>query len=276
MDDNDKKELIKGLFDRVAATYNTVGPRFFSYFGRRLAEQAMLRQGMKVLDIACGRGALLFEARELIGESGEAVGIDLSSAMVSETTREILRRSLSNVKAVRMDAEHLYFPGGYFDRALCGFCLFFFQEPEVAVKEIFRVLKPGGAIALSTWGKYDTRDWHIEIAKKYIPAAPNQPKLVDRKFDEPEEVIAVLKTAGFTLMKFVEENKEFLYASEEEWWATQNSHGIRATLEAVEKAAGKDGLERFKVEAMAHLNKLKTSDGYRQSMRVFYFIASKP
>ncbi len=58
------KENVAGLFDRVASTYDRVGPRFFSHFGRRLVELAQIPSGADVLDVAAGRGAVLYPAAD--------------------------------------------------------------------------------------------------------------------------------------------------------------------------------------------------------------------
>lgn len=55
-----QKQQVSGLFDRVANTFDHVGPRFFSHFGRRLVELARIPSGAHVLDVATGRGAALF------------------------------------------------------------------------------------------------------------------------------------------------------------------------------------------------------------------------
>ncbi len=277
--DDGKKEAIKGIFDRASSTYDSVGPGFFSYFGRRLVELSGIEENSKVLDVACGRGAALFAAKEAAGRDSEVVGIDLSGSMVNETSKEISRRSLNNTKALCMDAEYLDFPDEYFDRVLCGFCVFFFPEPERALKEIFRVMKQNGRIALSTWGKYGTRDWHIELAKKHLGSRPGcgpMPQLAQRRFEDPQELVSVLRATGFCDTSVVYEKKEFYYKNEEEWWATQYSHGIRATLENVEKLTGTEGLARFKSDALEHFRTLKNKNGFCQRMKAVFFTAVKP
>jgi SAM-dependent methyltransferase len=80
-----RKEGLARLFDQVASTYDHVGPRFFSHFGRRPVEVTQIPTGAVVLDVATGRGAILFPAAEQVGPQGHAVGIDLSARMVRET-----------------------------------------------------------------------------------------------------------------------------------------------------------------------------------------------
>ena len=84
-----RKQIVSGIFDRAATTYGQVGPRFFSHFGRRLVELAQIPGGAKVLDVATGRGALLFPAAESVGPHGHVTGIDISESMVQETAKEL-------------------------------------------------------------------------------------------------------------------------------------------------------------------------------------------
>src|SRR5262245_57048757 len=77
-----RKERVAGVFDRVAGTYGRVGPPFFAQYGARLVEFAQITRGSRVLDIATGRGAVLFPTAERVGSTGAVTGIDLSEAMV--------------------------------------------------------------------------------------------------------------------------------------------------------------------------------------------------
>ena len=83
---------IVGVFSRAAATYDRIGPRFFAYFGQRLVAQAHLAPGAAVLDVAAGRGAVLFPAAQQVSPGGRVIGIDLSADMVRETTADIHAR----------------------------------------------------------------------------------------------------------------------------------------------------------------------------------------
>ena len=103
-----RKETVAQIFDRAASVYDQSG--IFAYFGERLATLAQVAHGARVLDVATGRGAVLFPAAIRIGTQGHVCGIDLSARMVQETGLEIKRRRLQNAKVVKMDAEALDFP----------------------------------------------------------------------------------------------------------------------------------------------------------------------
>lgn len=268
------KRAVAGLFDRAAPAYDRIGPRFFAYFGRRLAEIAGVSEGAAVLDAAAGRGASLIPAAEAAGKNGYVIGIDISPAMVRETARQLEIRSLKNAEVQRMDAEKLAFPDGSFDIVLGGFCVFFFHDPEKALGGFNRVLRPGGKLALSTWGEYEDRDWARETAKKYCESNPLA-EMTARRFDTPDALAGILERAGFFNIAVREETKDFLYGTPEEWWQTQYSHGIRGILERVEMTCGAEGLEAFKREAFAFFESRRGPDGFRQSMKALFASATK-
>src|SRR5688572_1828294 len=136
-----QKKLVESVFDTVAEGYGTL--EYVRHFGQRLVHRAGLRKGMKVLDVACGRGAVLIPAAEAVGRGGLTVGIDLAVEMIDQTYVEVRQRDLDQAIMFHMDAEALDFDSDTFDVVLCGFGLFFFPHLEKALAEFMRVLKPG-------------------------------------------------------------------------------------------------------------------------------------
>jgi len=280
-----QKRRVSKIFDGAAPTYGQVGPPFFSHFGRRLVEIAGISSGSKVLDIATGRGALLFPAAESVGSDGKVIGIDLSEIMVQETKEEIGRLKMSkNLEVRQMDAEHLEFPNESFDYVLCGFAIFFFPQLYQAMAEFQRVLKPGGGICVSTFDKLfdDEWIWLDKIVENYLPSEPEADEETEPNsesqpvFDTPEGLKAIMNTAGFEKIQVFTEAPEFIYATEEELWSTLWSHGFRGTLEKIEKEKGPDGLKSFKLDVINKVKSIKEIDGLHQSIPVHFCLAAKP
>lgn len=117
------------VYDRAAASYERVGPPFFSYFGRRVVDMVGIPEGARVLDVACGAGAVFLPAVERASPSGVVVGVDRAVAMVDRARGAITHRSTSNALVARMDAIALAFPERVFDMVLCGFALPYCQPP---------------------------------------------------------------------------------------------------------------------------------------------------
>ncbi len=279
-----RKQRVSGIFDGAASTYDQVGPRIFSHFGRRLVEIAQIHPQSKVLDVATGRGAVLYPAIKAVGSRGKVIGIDLSEKMVQETSSELANEPLSsNVEIRLMDAERLQFPDETFDYVLCGFAIFFFPQLFKAMAEFQRVLKPGGKICVSTFDElfYKEWRWFSEIVETYLPSVPqeNQDTETNKEahpvFDTPEGVNAILKSAGFNEIQIFSETAEFVYATEEEFWSTLWSHGVRGTLERIEQETGSDGLQMFKLDVFKRISAIKQADGLHQLFPVHIGLATK-
>ncbi len=183
MEPDDLSARLADVFGRAAPTYDTVLP-FFEVFGRRLVQLVAPPPGSRVLDVACGRGASLLPAAEAVGAEGEVVGIDLAPEMVSHLRVEIERRGLANARALVGDAHNLDFDDSSFDVVMCGFTLMLFPEPTNAVRELLRVLRPGGLCALSQpRGAGQPWSFWADLVVQYKPLAtdtiPPQPLPVD-------------------------------------------------------------------------------------------------
>ncbi len=272
------KEAIGELFNKVAPIYGTVGPETFVLFGNALVNAAAILPGCRILDLACGRGAVLFPAAELAGPTGSAVGIDISRSMVDHLNREIAGRGCSTIETVVMDAENLHFDDNSFDYVLCGFGIFFCPNPILALKEALRVLKASGIIAISTWEGMEMRRKTICDALAALPYAINAKeatRMLPKGFDSEGEIRKNLAIAGFSDISVRVETGIFFYRDEEEWWSAQWSHGIRSVLESIEKQAGKDALYRYKQMVFQSLQKNREAEGIRQEMRALITVGKK-
>jgi ubiquinone/menaquinone biosynthesis C-methylase UbiE len=115
--------------------------------------------GERVLDIACGTGLVSFEAARAVGPRGRVLGIDLSERMVDVAERRARDLGLSNCDFSHMDAEMLALPNASFDVVLCALGLMYMPDPEQALREMSRVLRPGGRVALAVWGERSNCGW---------------------------------------------------------------------------------------------------------------------
>lgn len=129
-----------------------------------------------VLDVACGTGLVSFEAARAVGAGGHVLGIDLSDQMVGAAERRAGDLKLSNCSFVRMDAETLALPDASFDVALCALGLMYMPDPEQALQEMCRVLRPGGRVSIAVWGERAKCGWSAifsivdeEVASEVCP-----------------------------------------------------------------------------------------------------------
>lgn len=263
---NDHKKWVSEIFDRTASEYGKKSSAFFSYFGKRLVEHVKVLPGQHVLDIATGRGAVLFPLADAVGPLGKVVGIDISQQMIAETSREVLERGINWVKLLCMDAEHLDFPDSSFDYVFCGFGLFFLPSISTALAEFKRVLKSEGKLVVSTWGEDSKLDLLINKEMKTISAANG---LIVTPLWSGRELTKLLEEASFEDIQIFEETKTFSHATAEEWWNSLWSHATRAKLEQLSP----DQLNNLREKVISTATSLDKQNGLTEDLQVFYGIA---
>lgn len=124
-----------------------------------LLDAAAPRPGEQVLDVACGTGVVSVAAARAVGPSGEVLGIDLSQRMVEAAQRHADTLGLRHARFERMDAERLDLPDGGVDLVLCALGLMYLPDPGAALREMHRVLRPGGRVGLAVWGERARCGW---------------------------------------------------------------------------------------------------------------------
>lgn len=222
-----RKVQMRVIFDRLAPEYDAAGPGCFAYFGRRLVEEVGIETGQRVLDVASGRGAVLFAAAEKVGPTGTVVGIDLAEGMVRATNDEAGRRGLGAPVRV-MDAERLDYPEAAFSRVLCGFGLMFLPHLDQALSEFRRVLEPGGRIGVSTWQVSQADDVRVVLDELGL-GGPGEPGWIT----DPNELADLLNRAGFSDVRVKVDSNAFRYADLEEYWQSARGTGLRRRLDVL-------------------------------------------
>ena len=224
------------IFDRAAPTYDAVGAEFFTPVGRALVAAAALRPGDRVLDAGCGRGACLFPAAEMVGRNGRVLGIDLAPGMVNATAAEVSRRGLDQVRVELGDAASPDLAPDSFDAVLASLLLFFLPDPAAALAAWASCLRPGGRLAISTFGPPDPR-WDVldEVAKEHAGATGTTapPGSLDGPFASAERLDALVSAAGFGNVASDERVQEVRFRNGAHFWEWQWSIGARSIWERV-------------------------------------------
>jgi ubiquinone/menaquinone biosynthesis C-methylase UbiE len=146
-------------WDLAADDYETLWQAQLAVAQAALLERASLAPRERVLDVACGTGLVTFGAAQAMGPEGHALGIDISGHMVDAARRRAQERRAANVSFARMDAEALDLPDASFDAALCALGLMYMPDPEQALREMRRVLRPGGRLVIAVWGERSRCGW---------------------------------------------------------------------------------------------------------------------
>jgi SAM-dependent methyltransferase len=115
--------------------------------------------GEAVLDVACGTGVVAAAAARAVGPVGRVLGVDLADTMVQVSRQRAHGLGLVQAAFERMDAEQLQLPDASFDLALCALGLMYLPDPDAALRELHRVLRPGGRVVLAVWGERARCGW---------------------------------------------------------------------------------------------------------------------
>lgn len=153
-----KTEKVAEVFHSVAEKYdimNDVMSAGLHRIWKRFAiDLAKFRPGQKVLDLAGGTGDLTLKIKPIVGETGQVILSDINFSMLSVGRDRVLDQGmLDGIEVVQADAEQLPFPDNYFDRTIIGFGLRNVTQKEHALKEMYRVLKPGGCALVLEFSK---------------------------------------------------------------------------------------------------------------------------
>lgn len=159
-----------------------------------LLDAVEVEAGSVFLDIATGPG---YTAGAAQARGAIATGVDFSAAMIGEASR-----NYPNALFYEGDAEHLVFPSGFFDAAVCPFGLLHMADPDQAISEAWRILKPGGKFAFTVWAPPEKHAF-FELVLSAISrhgsldvALPEAPPFF--RFSDPAESQRALATAGFS------------------------------------------------------------------------------
>ena len=149
VDERDKARRVRGVFDSVAGKYDLMNDLMSGGLHRAWKAYtvmvANLREGQRVLDIAGGTGDLALAFSKKVGTTGQVVHTDINEAML-RTGRDRLLDAGVILPTVVCDAEKLPFPDGHFDVVSVAFGLRNMTHKDAALREMARVLKPGGKL----------------------------------------------------------------------------------------------------------------------------------
>jgi SAM-dependent methyltransferase len=208
-------DLWSGTYDR---------PAYWDETAEELISMAELPPGSAVLDVGTGYGGTLFRALARIGSAGRIVGIDVEAECVDWMKNEVAKRGVSNAKILLMNARSMSFSDACFDVAIAGMVGldedydFSAGKPIGAapiMREIFRVLNPGGRLFISGWLWQEHLEWMGELVRRYLPGC-------ERRGYSPETekgYVDLLSGVGFERIRAVTFDRRYSFADPAGWMA---------------------------------------------------------
>jgi SAM-dependent methyltransferase len=144
---------------RAARTYGAAADHytwpalsFWDRFGTDTVSRLGLASGDSVLDLCCGAGASAIPAARAVGPSGRVLAIDMAAPMLELAQARAADEGLGHLTFRCGDATHTGLPDGNFDAVVCVFGVFFAPDMADFVAEMWRLVRPGGVLAVTTWG----------------------------------------------------------------------------------------------------------------------------
>lgn len=165
-----------------------------------LVECAEPRESMRVLDLASGTGEPAISLAARVGAQGHVTALDVSADLLEIAAKRAKDRGLTNFATQQADAHSLPFPDHSFDLATSRFGLMFFRDPDCALRELLRVLRPGARACFLVWGAFEQPYWQsmMGVVHRYVGGP-----LLDRdtpnpfSYAERGSLSSILRSAGF-------------------------------------------------------------------------------
>jgi SAM-dependent methyltransferase len=225
--------------------------RFAEPVSRWMLDRAELEPGNRVLELAAGAGETGFLAAQRVGPTGALVSTDVAEGMLEGGRARAQELGLHNVEFKPMELEWIDAPTASFDAVLCRWGLMFALDVEAALREIRRVLKPGGRLAAATWSVREKNPWATTLQDVLLeqghveppdPGAPGPFRLSD-----PAQLVELAESAGLFDPVVEPIRVEMSYPSFDAYYEVQSdiSLGLRSALERVNersRTALRDGI----------------------------------
>ncbi|TNC50142.1 methyltransferase domain-containing protein [Rubellimicrobium rubrum] len=167
-----------------------------------LMEAAAPHRGEEVLDVGCGTGASTLRLAELVG-AGHVTALDIAEPLLARARERAERAGHGSIRFLRADAQTHDLGPGRFDLILSRFGVMFFEDTVAAFRNLGRVLRPGGRIAVVAWAGVEQNPWFLIPQAAAVerlgsppaiePGAPGPLAFADR-----DHVVALLRAAGLT------------------------------------------------------------------------------
>lgn len=149
---DEQAKMVARTYTAAADHYSHPALGFWDRVGAATVERIGLAPGQTVVDLCCGAGASAIPAARAVGPRGRVVGIDVAAPLLESARARATAEGLSNVAFREADARSTGLPSASFDRVICVFGVFFAPDMPAFTAEMWRLVRLGGRLAVTTWG----------------------------------------------------------------------------------------------------------------------------
>jgi ubiquinone/menaquinone biosynthesis C-methylase UbiE len=222
----------------TAAADNYLRPAlgFWDRWGAATVARLPLSSGDAVLDVCCGAGASALPAARAVAPAGSVLGLDLAQPLLALAGQRAAHLGLTNVSFRECDATASGLESGSFDAVVCVFGVFFAADMPAFVAELWRLVRPGGILAITTWGP----DWCEPASSLFWDSVRELEVTLFRAFNPWDEIttapaLADLLARGGVADAELEATTGEYHELEraDDFWDIVLGSGYRATVEAL-------------------------------------------
>jgi SAM-dependent methyltransferase len=229
----------------------------------RMLEHARPRPGERVLELACGPGGLGLAAAERVAPGGAVVLSDVVAEMTQIAAARAAQAGAAGVSTRVLDLERIDEPDGSYDVVLCREGLMFALDPERAVGQMRRVLRPGGRLSVAVWGPRERNPW-LGLVLDAVSAQLGRPVPapgVPGPFSLPDadRLGGLLRGAGLADVDLEEVPVPMRAASFDEWW--ERTCALAGPLAKLLTALPPDAARALRVRTLAAVGPYETAGG---------------
>jgi ubiquinone/menaquinone biosynthesis C-methylase UbiE len=246
----------------------------------RLLQRCKIELGERVVDIGCGTGAATMSVASLVGESGLALGVDISKTLLDCARSRSSNISDGRIEYTLADAQTWRFDADSFDLVTSRFGMMFFANPVLAFKNLALALRKGGRMSFVSWADVSANPWFtiprdaaIDQLGKPAPTSPTAPGPL--AFASVDYVLNIMNEAGLDAGSADTEQVDLLYSGSVAQAAHLASNVGPAMRILKEFGGGSADIEAIKKKVTAGFQKFKVDDEVRIPATLNFFQATK-
>ena len=264
------RKKAQATYDAAADHYDDPVNAYWANFGRRTVERLALASGSRVLDVCCGSGASAIPAAEHVGSHGSVLAVDLASNLIELGRAKATKNDLRNIEFCEGDMLDLQLEDESFDAIICVFGIFFAPDEVAAVRALWRLLRPGGRLAITTWGPDLFEPASSTFWKAVCEIRPELYKGFNPwdRICTPAALEALFERAGAQPVEAMAEDGVHRINDPADWWKIVMGSGYRGAVEQLSD----DERERVRATTVAAV---KRADVKHLAANVVYAVARK-